>query len=224
MTYSKTADLETVLDEYAHASEDFDAEVLNAFLQKYPEHASALHRYAQVQLTFAQPTREEVEEEELSDEEMLPLQSKLLQRLQQLRAEGPPSDVASDDNGSDDAAMASEKLAAISGEGLAGVAQRVFSSAEHGEDLLLLALIDTPSGITGIPNWFAKELGGALACPPGAIVQALALKRQRPAQVQRFSAKEKPTDSPPIGWRQLVEDCITDEVAKKTILERTERS
>lgn len=72
MTNSKPAELDKVLEEYALASEDFDANVLHSFVGKYPEHAPALRRYAQVQLTFVEPTREEIEAEELTDDEMLP--------------------------------------------------------------------------------------------------------------------------------------------------------
>ena len=94
MTNSKpTVDLDEVLDLYARASEPFDAKVLSNFIQQYPQHAKPLQRYAQVQLTFKQPTREELEAVELSDEELLPQQSKLLQRMQQLRGSASPSDI-----------------------------------------------------------------------------------------------------------------------------------
>lgn len=108
---------------YARASDAFDAKVLREFIVKYPEHAQPLQRYAQVQLTFKRPSQEEVEAESITDEEMLPQQSKLLQRMQQLR--GTPS--------LDDVAEASGKLAAVTGEGGVAAAKAVTGSLDHDE-------------------------------------------------------------------------------------------
>jgi len=59
------AELDKVLAEYRDASDHFDAEVLARFIKAYPKHAAALRRYSTVQLTFVQPTREEIEAEEV---------------------------------------------------------------------------------------------------------------------------------------------------------------
>lgn len=215
MTISNTAELDRVLEEYALASEDFDATVLNSFLGKYPEHAAALRRYAQVQLTFVQPTREEVEAEELTDEEMLPRQSKLLQRMQQLRADPSPAEVAA----------TVEKLATVSGEErVCEVARAIFSSADHGEDVLLISLLDPASPVTGVPIWVTGELGRAIEVPSPAVIAALARGRSHRVSGQRFSTQGKPEDPPPITWEELVEQCIFDEDTKRKILERSERS
>jgi hypothetical protein len=210
-----TADLDEVLGLYARASEAFDAKVLRDFIEKYPEHAKQLQRYAQVQLTFKQPTRAEVEAEPLTDEEMLPQRSKLLQRMQQLRGTPSPDEVAN----------AAKKLAAVSGaSGVEGVARAIFSSAEHGEDLLFLSVVDSTSPVDGVPDWFYEGLGSHLGSPAAHVVQAIVAKRQQHLGHQRFSAQDKLAEGPPVTWEQLVEDCITDEEVKKKILERTERS
>lgn len=212
MTNSKPAELDQVLEEYALASEVFDATVLNSFIQQYPEHAQPLRRYAQVQLTFVQPTREEVEAEELTHDELLPQQSKLLQRMQQLRGTASSTDVDA----------AAEKLAAISGETqLMAAAQTVFSSSDHGEDLLLLSVTDSKSLVKDVPKWFYDGLGRSIGCPPGAVIQAIAMKRQAHVGSQRFSTQGKLAEPPPISWEKLVEDCISDEEVKRKLLERS---
>lgn len=209
------AELDQVLEEYVLASETFDATVLHSFIEKYPGHAQQLRRYAQVQLTFLRPTREEVEAEELTDEEILPQQSKLLQRMQQLRGTASPVDVAA----------AGEQLVAISGEAqVLNVAQAIFASADHGEDLLLVSVTDSSSPVKGVPDWFYEGLGNYMGCPSAAVVQALSLKRQQHVGAQRFSTQDKLKEPPSTTWEQLVEDCITEEEVKRQILERTERS
>lgn len=214
MTNSKrTAGLDEVLADYAHASQDFDAKVLQAFIEKYPEHARALQRYAQVQLTSVPATPEEVDNEPLSDAEMLPLQSKLLQRMQELR--GSPTAA--------DSTEASKKLASISGDAATRAATvAVFGACEHGQDLLLLSVTDSPSAIERVPDWFFEELGAHVGLPPAAVQAGMAMKRQ-PQGLQRHSAKGKPVELPPMTWEQVVEECITDEAVKKAILDKASR-
>lgn len=216
MTNDKpTVEVDEVLDLYARASQAFDAKVLRDFIVKYPEHAKPLQRYAQVQLTFKQPTRAEVESEQLSEEEMLPQHSKLLQRMQQLRGTPSPEDIAA----------AGKKLATVFGaSGVEDAARAIFFSAEHGEDLLFLSVVDSSFRIDRVPDWFHTGLGKHLECPPAAVFQAMAMKRQQHLGHQRFSAQDKLEEGPPVTWEQLVEDCITDEEVKKQILERTDRS
>jgi len=151
MTNSKrTASLDEVLADYAHASQEFDAKVLQAFVDKFPDHARALQRYAQVQLTFVPATREEIDNEPLSDEDMLPAQSRLLQRMRELR--GSPSAA--------DATEAAKKLAAVSGDAATqAAAMAVFGTCAHGEDLLLLSVTDAPSDITGVPMELTRFRG-----------------------------------------------------------------
>ena len=216
MIYSKPiVDLDTVLDAYASSSETFDANVLNDFIEKYPQHAKSLQRYAQVQLTFKQPTRKEVEAVQLNDEELLPQQSKLLERMQQLRGTPSPADIEA----------AGKKLASISGEtGVADAALAIFKSIDHGEDILLVSITDSTSPVRGVPKWFYDDFGRHLNCSSAALGSALAMKRQQHIGAQRFSTQDKLAEGPPISWEQLIEECITDEAVKQEILERSKRS
>lgn len=210
-----TVSLDEVLADYANASLEFDAKVLQTFIKKYPEHADALQRYAQVQLTSVPATADEVENELLSDEEMLPQQSRLLQRMQQLRGQPSASDLE----------QASSKIASISGERATQAATvAVFGSYEHGEDLLLLSITDSPSEVRGIPEWFCEGLGSHIGVPALVVQASLALRMAQPARSQRYSAKNKPTEFKPITWEQAVEECITDEAIKRSILERPSHS
>jgi hypothetical protein len=215
MTNKRTATLDEVLTEYAQASQQFDAKVLQAFIIRYPEHSQALQRYAHIQLTSVPATAEEIDSEQLSDEEMLPRQSKLLQRMQQLRHVPSASD----------ASRALAKLSSISGEqAIRTTAIAVFRSCDHGEDLLLITVLEPTVQIRGVPQWFYYELGNHLKEVPGALVAGMELKKQQSTVLQRFSAKEKPALPPPISWEQAVEHCITDDAVKTAILERSKRS
>ena len=209
----RTASLDEVLADYANASPEFDVKVLQTFIEQYSEFAGALQRYAQLQLSSLPATAEEVDIERLSDEAMLPAQSKLLQRMQQLRGDPSPSDLS----------QASSKLSSISGEtATQAAAVAVFGSCEHGEDLLLISVTEAPSTMQGVPAWFYQVLGSHLEVP-AAVIQASIASRTQLAGLQRFSAKEKPAESPPITWEQAVEDCITDDAVKMSILGRSSR-
>jgi hypothetical protein len=212
MTISKrTVGLDEVLADYAHASQDFDAKVLQAFIEEYPEHARALQRYAQIQLTSVPATPEEVDSESLSDEELLPMQSKLLQRMHELR--GSPSAA--------DSTEAARRLASISGDAATRAAAiAVFGSCAEGEDLLLVSITDSSSDIGGVPPWFYEGLGSHIGVPGAAVRVSLALKRQ-PAGLQRHSSKGKPVEAASTTWTQLVEECISDDGVKRAIMKRT---
>ncbi len=215
MNEDKHKELDQVLEEYSQAAEAFDANVLATFLKKYPEHAQALHRYAHVQLTFVQPTREEVEAEELSDEEMLPRQSRLLQRMHELREGSADGDVAE----------ACKKLASLSGEtSVVETARVVFGESTHDEDLLLLSVTDSVTPVTRVPDWFYEGLGKSIGCSARTVVHALARNRQLASGAQRFSSQERPKEHGETTWERLVEDCISNQEAKKRILERSARS
>jgi len=210
-TLKNSANLDKVLDDYAQASPEFDAKVLKDFIEKYPDHAQALQRYAQVQLTSVPATPEEIANESVSDQEMLPRQSKLLQRMQQLR----------DNPAASGELEAAKKLESIAGEkAIQAASIAVFGSYDHGEDLLLLSVIEASSEVNNVPDWFYKELGAHVHIDP-TLLQASNSSSWRQTANQRYSAKEKPTESPPITWAEAVEQCITDEVVKKAILDRS---
>jgi len=201
--------LDEVLASYASASSDFDPKVLQEFVKRFPGHADALRRYAHIQLTSAPATADEIEKETLSDEELLPAQSKLLERLQSVRAQ---------DANSSDATTVARKLASISGAtAINAAADRIFNSHAHGEDLLILSVLDSVCDIINVPNWFYEHLGGYLEVTPAALMQGLAAKRQAQS-AQRYSSQSKPSDSPPISWDELVKKCITDDAVVEQIL------
>jgi hypothetical protein len=211
----RTPCMDDVIADYAHASEEFDESVLQAFVNKYPEYARDLQRYAYIQLTSVPATPQEVANETLSAEEMLPRQSKLLKRMQQLR--GSPSAL--------EASEGADKIASISGEhAIRAAAIAVFGSCTHGEDLLLLSVTESASEVRAVPDWFYEGLSIHLGAAPAALMAGMAMKRQRPAGLQMFSAKEKPVKTRSTTWQQAVEECITDDSVKTAILERSKRS
>jgi hypothetical protein len=200
--------LDDVLASYALAAPEFDANVLQDLVNEHPEHASALRRFAQLQLTSVAATPEEVEEENVGDDELLPLQSKILQKMQALR--GVPS--------SDEMEKVAKKLGSISGMAATRAATlAVFGAIEHGEDTLLLCVIEPP-GVTDVPEWFFVRLGSHIAVPAGVLKASLSLMKQG-SRVQRYSASEKLVAAEPVSWIEAVRDCINDEKVLRTILE-----
>ena len=155
MNRNQSEGLDQVLASYAEASEQFDARVLHDYIQRYPKFADALNRYAQVQLSSVRATADDVATTDLSDDELLPMQSKLLQQLQQLRG----SLGAGEGDGKD----AAKKLAAIKGaKATEAAARAVFGGIGDGEDDLLLLVTEPTPGISDVPDWVYSELGGHL--------------------------------------------------------------
>ena len=209
MTNSKRKmNLDEVLASYALAAPEFDANVLQCFVNEHPEHARALRRYAQLQLTSVPASREEVEQEDVGDDELLPLQSKVLQKMQALRGVPPSEEVG--------AAIA--KLNSISGETATREATlAVFGAVGHGQDTLLLCVVEPP-GVNGVPSWFDDRLGKHISVPAGVLRAGINLSRQA-ARTQRFSASEKLEEALPVSWEDAVRECIDDEIVQRTILE-----
>lgn len=208
----RTVNLDEVLADYALASQEFDAKVLQAFIDKYPEHSRALQRYAHMQLTSVRATIQEIEKESISDEEMLPRQSRLLKRMQELRQVSSVSD----------GLRSVEKLATIFGDqATKRAAIVVFGSCDHGEDLLLLSVMESTAAVNNVPYWFYVELGTHIGVAPAALVAGLEIK-WRQSGVQRFSAKGKPNiEATSLTWAKLVEDCIFDDAVKESIMKRS---
>lgn len=203
-----TESLDEVLASYERASESFDASVLNDFVQRYPGHADALNRYAQVQLSSVPATQAEIAAVELTDEQMLPLQSKLLERLQQQRATSTSSAA--------DAQEAAAKLQTISGSRAIEAATRaVFGGSDHGQDDLLLLVMEPP-GVADPPDWVYSGLATYVNLPMASLHAGL--HGRMAAGVQRFSSSGKPTDAQALTWQDAVEQAITDEAVKKAIL------
>lgn len=210
MNRNQSEGLDQVLASYAEASEQFDARVLRDYIQRYPNFADALNRYAQVQLSSDRATADDVAKTDLSDDELLPMQSKLLQQLQQLRR---PLD-AGDEDGKD----AAKKLAAIKGaKATEAAAKAVFGGVRCGEDDLLLLVTEPTPGISDVPDWVYLGLGGHLGVSLAGVRAGIAST----FGAQRFSASNKPINVNPLTWEEAVEQSITDEATKQAILRRS---
>ena len=73
--------LDDVLSSYAVAAPEFNSNILQDFVNEYPEHASALRRYAYIQLSSVPATPEDVAQESVSDEEVMHYLSRKMLRL-----------------------------------------------------------------------------------------------------------------------------------------------
>lgn len=210
MNRNHTDGLDQVLASYAAASEEFDARVLHDYVQRYPQFADALNRYAQVQLSSVRATAEEIAETALSDEDLLPMQSKLLQRLQQLR-----SPTRTDRDESNEAA---KRLAAIKGaKATEAATMAVFGGVDCGQDDLFLLVTEPTPGISNVPDWVYSGLGGHLGVSLPAVRAGIASR----LGAQRFSAANKPINADPLTWEEAVEQTITDQATKQAILRRS---
>lgn len=203
--------LDEILANYAQASENFDARVLHDYVQRYPQYADALKRYAYVQLSSARATGEEIADVGLSDEEMLPMQSRLLERLQQLRAA--PSSNA------DEVRTATNKLSTIKGnKAIDAATMAVFGASQYGQDDLLL-LVTEPPGVRDAPDWVYFGLGAHVSLSMSAVRAGLASRMATSAQ--RFSTAGKPVAAEPLSWEEAVQQSITDEATRRAILEKS---
>jgi hypothetical protein len=207
-----SASLDEVLARYASKASDFNAEVLERFIDEYPQYAEALRRYAHVQLVSIPATAEEVEREDTPDHEMLPMQSKLLFRMQQLRAT-PSAEELRD---------AEKKLGAIKGKRAIHEATRaVFGSTEAGQDALFVCVMGAP-GVTDVPDWFSETLAAHVGSQVAAIRHAVAKRQSGRAiiRLQRFSAPERLKRAEPCSWSEAVEQNIKDPTIKERLLSR----
>jgi hypothetical protein len=201
--------LDQVLVSYADASENFDARVLHDYIQRYPQFADALNRYAQIQLSSVRAITEEIAETDLSGAELLPMQSKLLQALQELRASI---------GGQDDGKAAAGKLAAIKGaKAIDAAVIAVFGGIDHGEDDLFLLVTERAPTPSDVPDWVYSGLGRHLGVSSAGVRAGIASRWE----AQRFSAQDKPVHAAPLSWQEAVEQTITDEAAKQAILRRS---
>lgn len=201
--------LDQVLASYAEASQEFDEQVLYDYIQRYPQFSDALNRYAQVQLSSVRATAKEIAETDLSDEVLLPMQSKLIQLLQQLRSPG-----ASQEDGK----AAANRLAAIKGaKAIDAAAMTVFGGIEHGQDDLFLVVTERAPGLTDVPEWVYSGIGGHIGASSASVRAGISSR----LAAQRFSAADKPIDAGPLTWQEAVEQTITDEATKQAILQRT---
>lgn len=193
--HGQDATLDDVLAEYAGAAQGFDARVLQELVDRYPDYAPALHRYAQVQLSSARATDGEIAAEALMSAEQDALQLGLRARMESRTA---------------------KKLEHLSGEqGLQAAATAVFGACRHGEDMLLMLIKD--SGIADVPGWILERLAQYVDAPLAMLRQSLPLQ----AHTQRYSGK--PVMPAPVSWTEAVAACITDEETRRALLDDTPR-
>jgi hypothetical protein len=188
---NQNTSLDDVLAEYANAAEGFDAKLLQELVDRYPHHAPALHRYAQVQLASARAEENEIAAEVLSASVMPALRDRLRERM---------------------GSLVTKKLEEISGEqGLRTAATAIFGACQHGEDMLLMLIKD--SGIRDVPGWVFDRLAKYVDVPLSMIRQAL------PLQAHAQSYRGKPTKSAPVSWAEAVAACIADEETRRSLLD-----
>jgi hypothetical protein len=204
-----SASLDEVLASYATKAADFNAEVLQSFINEYPQYAEPLRRYAQVQLSSVSATPEEVDQEATPDHEMLPMQSKLLLRMQQLRRELSAGDIKD----------AANKLDTLKGRSIQAAARAVFGDTEAGQAALFLCVVEAP-GVKDAPEWFNDSLGAYLDCKSAAIPPAIIQRHSGSGRIslQKFSAMNRPKNSQPRLWSDAVEETITDPAIKTRLL------
>ena len=93
----------------------------------------------------------------------------------------------------------------------------VFGAVDHGEDTLLLCVIEPP-GVNDVPEWFFDRLGNYIAVPAGVLKAGLSFMKQGTG-VQRYSASKNLVAAEPASWAETVRNCIDDEKVQRTILE-----
>ena len=112
------------------------------------------------------------------------------------------------------------KLASIAGRNaIRSAAAAVFGSCEHGEDMLLVCVKD--AGVTGIPGWVYERLANYVDSTASAL-RSLIPPMNFAAAEQRFSAPDKPKESPASSWEKAVEMCISDVEIRQALLSRSQ--
>lgn len=210
---TSSASLDEILARYASQAGNFNPEVLQRLIDEFPQHAEALRRYAHVQLVSVPATTEEIEREETPDQELLPMQSKLLLRMQQLRAAPTAGDIRD----------AQKKLATLKGkQKIHDAARAVFGGTDSGEPSLFLCVIDPP-GVPDAPAWFSETLAEHTQSQVAAVQVAIAHRQsgRGAIRLQKFSARERPKEAASRSWSQAVADTITDPAVRERILSRT---
>jgi len=201
-----TISLDKVLREYSDASENFDADILGEFLNRYPEYAERLRNYASVWLMSRCATAEEIASEVVPDEEMLPIQSRLLSRLYSLK----DSQAQTEDLG-----VVIERLKDIKGaQEFDRIALAVLGDFESDEEELLIAEYIDP-GLVEEPSWIKEGFGKVLGCLPELV--PVVLVEYRSQFTHHYSANGKPVKSEPRSWADAVESLSVSKERKKML-------
>lgn len=201
-----TISLDKVLREYSDASENFDANILDEYLIRYPEYADRLRNYASVWLMSRFATPEEIAIEAVPDEEMLPMQSRLLSRLHNMK---------NSNDQTEDVDTIIERLKDIKGMQFDYVARIVLGDFESDEEELLLAEYIDP-GLVEEPFWVKEHLGQFLECLTELV--PVALVKYRNQVVHHYSANGKPVKNKLRSWVEAVESLSISRERKQMLL------
>ena len=201
-----TAD--AVVQAFAHASEDFDADILDAYLKEYPHHAERLKSYAQVWLMSRRASPDEIAETTVPADRMLRAQSRMLMAWEQSTAE----------TGTVDFAAAAAVFHQFSGgDGLKSLAQILLDSMDDDESVLAVEYLDI--GLKNVPVRREKRVANKVGIPFELLPQAMAKYRSL-GQAQTFhSARDKPLIVPLRSWEEAVADLPVSEERKKELLQ-----
>lgn len=182
---------DAVVQAFADASTTFDAQILNAYLDAYPDYADRLKSYAEVWLMSTRASFQEIFEQEISDDEMLKAQSRLLMIWEK----------ACEPGETDDINEAARRLDEFAGEdGLRNLTRALLESDDETESILVMEYLDP--GLTDEPAWIGRRLADQIKCPVALIPQVLAQHREQPHT--HFSSKEKPECPPLRTWTEAV--------------------
>jgi hypothetical protein len=196
---------DAVVQAFADASMTFDAQILNAYLDAYPEHADRLKSYAQVWLISSRASTQEIWSQAIPDEEMLRAQSRLLMVWEQ----------ACEPSETDDVAEAARRLDEFAGEeGLRVLTRSLLKSEDESEDILVVEYLDP--GLKDEPASIRRRLAESIRCPARLVPNTLARHREQPHT--HFSAKDKPECPSLRTWAEAVKELPVSEQRKAELL------
>jgi hypothetical protein len=196
---------DAVVQAFADASVEFNAQLFNAYLDAYPEHADRLKGYAQVWLMSSRASAQEITDQEIPAEEMLKAQSRLLMIWEQACE---PSETV-------DVEAAARRLDEFAGdEGLRTLTRSLLGSEDEAEDILVMEYLDP--GLSEEPAWIRLRVAERIRCPVELVPDALARHRAQPHT--HFSAKDKPECPPIRTWADAVKELPVGERRKVELL------
>lgn len=210
MTYQITEGLTTadaVVQAFAYASEDFDADIFAAYLKAYPHHGERLKSYAQVWLMSRPASAREIAETTVPEDRMLTAQSRLLMAWERSFA----------DSGAVDIAAAAKEFEQFSGDkGLNDFAQILLDATDDAAIELAAEYLDL--GLNKVPRRRELRIAHRTGLPVEHVPLAMASYRHQ-AQAHVFhSAKDKPAIPPIRSWEDAVRSLDVGDDRKRELL------
>ena len=150
-------------------------------------------------------TAEEIAEQDISIEQMLKAQSRLLTVWEQ----------AHETEETQDEEEVAKRLNEFNGEeGLKALSKALLDSEDEKEDTLVMEYLDP--GLREEPKRIRRRLAGRLRCAPDVVPRAL--ERHRAQHQPHFSAKSKPEIIRIRTWADAVKDLRVSNERKKELL------